>query len=233
MLITCAFDKLHVLTIVRFMKSAQIPPSDTALNVRRFRERLRERGLVKKDVWILPEYATELASLEKGMREPGWAGGVGSTEEGGNHAQAWTLESIERAITLSPTVQSGAMEVEHIEGAEPSLRLRVHSPDGQDVDILLAVSGEQILVESYLWPETHITDAQAFNDCVLRTHKYLPLSTFSITDVAGVPSYTLFGSLNSHSPLTSVMFEIQVLAENVRATNTLYAEFFINHGDAS
>ena len=41
----------------------------STLHVRNYRERMREQGLVKKDVWIRPEYAEELASIEKSMRE--------------------------------------------------------------------------------------------------------------------------------------------------------------------
>src|SRR5260221_87270 len=35
------------------------------------RQRLREQGLVKKEVWILPEYGAALQQLEKQMRVPG------------------------------------------------------------------------------------------------------------------------------------------------------------------
>ena len=42
--------------------------SSTA-HVRAFRERMREQGLVKKDVWIRPEHAAELTAIEKAMRE--------------------------------------------------------------------------------------------------------------------------------------------------------------------
>ena len=41
----------------------------STLHVRNYRERMREQGLVKKDVWIRPEYAEELAAIEKSMRD--------------------------------------------------------------------------------------------------------------------------------------------------------------------
>lgn len=37
---------------------------------RRHRERLREQGLLKKELWVLPEYTDELAALERRMRQP-------------------------------------------------------------------------------------------------------------------------------------------------------------------
>ena len=34
------------------------------------RQRLREQGLVKKEVWVLPEYSAVLHLLERQMRQP-------------------------------------------------------------------------------------------------------------------------------------------------------------------
>lgn len=222
--------RLHVVCIVHYMKSTTDLPTDSALSVRRFRDRLRERGLIKKDVWILPEYAGELAALEKDMREPGRA----ASPETSPSTQIWTLDTIERALRESPMSISGLLSVQHIEGAEPSLRLTVRCQREEKIDVLLAVSGDQILVESYLWPITDVADPVAFNDYVLHTHKYLPLSTVSLTDIAGIPSYTLFGSLDSRSAFAILMFEIQSLAENVRASKILYAEFLSSsRGDSA
>ncbi|MFB1011828.1 MAG: DUF2170 domain-containing protein, partial [Thiopseudomonas sp.] len=38
---------------------------------RLYRQRLREQGLIKKELWILPEYSAQLAELEQQMRLPG------------------------------------------------------------------------------------------------------------------------------------------------------------------
>lgn len=182
------------------------------MNVRKFRERQRERGLVKRELWVRPEYAETLSVLERGMREPGYrpeAAGVpvsGSTE-------AWTLASLEQALLASPLVVDGQVGVEHLEGVEPSLRLTLR--EHGDLALLLAISGEQILVDAYLWPVSAVRDPAAFNVFALQIHKYLPLSSFSLTDVAGVPSYTLFGALDAFSPLSSVLMEIQSLTDNV------------------
>lgn len=208
------------------MKSPSTLPTDAALSVRRFRDRLRERGLIKKDVWILPEYANELAALEKGMREPGRSNASDTSASPSVHN--WTLDKIEQVLRESPMATSGLLLVQHIEGAEPSLRLTIRCSRNEEIDVLLAVSGDQILVESYLWPITEIADPVAFNDCVLHTHKYLPFSACSLTDVSGVPSYTLFGSLDSRSSLSILMFEIQSLAENVNTAKTLYADFLVS-----
>lgn len=186
-------------------------PSTSAINLRRFRERQKERGLIKRDVWIRPEYADSLSLLEKGMREPGWAG-AGPAHLSA-HQEAWTLGALEQALMASPLVTEGHVSLEHLEGVEPSLRLTLH--DRGDLSLLLALSGEQILVEAYLWPVSVVKDPDAFNVFLLKAHKYLPLSSFSLGDVGGVASYTLFGSLSALSPLSTLLLEIESLADNV------------------
>ena len=68
-------------------------------------------------------------------------------------------------------------------------------------------------------------DPAAFNAHVLATHKLLPLSTIAIQSIAGVPSYTMFGSLDTHSSLANLMFEIETLAENVIQASDAYAPY--------
>lgn len=186
--------------------------STSAINLRRFRERQKERGLIKREVWIRPEHAESLSLLEKGMREHGWAGAK-PTSLSAAHQEAWTLGALEQALMASPLVTEGHVSLEHLEGAEPSLRLTLH--DRGDLNLLLALSGEQILVEAYLWPVSVVKDPDAFNVFLLKTHKYLPLSSFSLGDVGGVASYTLFGSLSALSPLSTLLLEIESLADNV------------------
>lgn len=206
-------------------------------NVRNFRERMRERGLIKRELWIRPEHAVELAALEKAMREPGRVAGMPlQADAPAAGAPAWTLESLEQALRATAGAQAGQFAVERIEGAEPTLRLTVH--DHGDLALLLAVSGEQILVEAFLWPVSAVSDPAAFNAFVLQAHKYLPLSTFSLSTVAGEPGYTLFGALDAHSSLASLLLEIQSLADNVLAVVDLCAEHLrdaslLDAGDAA
>ena len=195
------------------MKSPETNLSAATLNVRKHRERQRARGLVKREMWVRPEYVATLSALEKGMREPGYHPETGAVPTGGSVNEPWTLLGLEQALMTSPLVVDGKVDVEHLEGAEPSLRLTLR--EHGDLALLLALSGEQILVDVYLWPVSAVRDPAAFNVFALQTHKYLPLSSFSLTDVAGVPSYTLFGALDALSPLSSVLLEIQSLTDNV------------------
>lgn len=195
------------------MKSPETNPSSVTLNVRKFRERQRERGLIKRELWVRPEYTEALSLLEKGMREPGFRPESAGVPLSIPASEPWSLASLEQALLASPLVVEGKVGVEHLEGAEPSLRLTLHEHGG--LAVLLALSGDQILVEAYLWPVSDVRDPAAFNAFALQIHKYLPLSSFSLTDVAGVPSYTLFGALDAFSPLSSVLMEIQSLTDNV------------------
>ncbi len=191
-------------------------------HVRAFRERMREQGLVKKDVWIRPEYAAELAAIEKAMREADRDPTQSMPGDDGK-GPGWTLPTIRHALAQTSTVRDGSIELETIEGAEPSLHLVMR--DYGDLSVFVAVGGEQIIVEAFLWPVAQVRDPAGFNAHVLATHKLLPLSTIAIQPVGGVPSYAMFGSLDTHSSLANLMFEIETLAENVIHATDAYAPY--------
>lgn len=189
---------------------------------REFRERMRNLGLVKKDVWIRPEYAAELSAIEKRMREPR---GVASVRGDGadGFSTGWSIDALHAALGEIAPVRSGAMLLERIEGGEPSLRLVMQEYGG--LPLFIAVGGEQIVVETLMWPCEEVQDPAAFNAHVLRTHKVLPLSTLGIEKIDGVSYYTLFGSLDTHSSLANIVFEIETVAANAIGATQAYAEF--------
>lgn len=201
------------------MKPETAPRPSTA-NVRAFRERLRRQGLVKKDVWIRPEYAEELRRIETSLRQPGQDPARAAADE---PAVPWTVDTIEQALLRTGPVRDGLITLGRIEGSEPSLHLVMH--EYGDLSVYIAIGGEQIIVEAYLWPVRQVADPDVFNAHVLRTHKLLPLSTISLQDVAGVPSYTMLGALDAHSSLPSLMFEIATLADNVIGATEAYAGY--------
>ncbi len=179
---------------------------------RRHRERLREMGLVKKELWILPEFAEELAAVERRMRQP--RGSVPTQKEiGMNEPKVWTASALHEALAATDAVRSGAVSVELLDGAEPSLHLVMH--DYGDLPVFLAVVGEQVIVEALMWPVSQVKDAVAFNEEVLRTHKLFPLSTIGIEVIDGDPVYIMFGALDASSSLSNVVFEVDTLADNV------------------
>jgi uncharacterized protein YjfI (DUF2170 family) len=176
--------------------------------VREFRERMRRAGLVKKDVWIRPERASELAAFEKRLREPAEAAGEADPDRA---FRGWTVASLGAALLGSRPVQEG--------------RIGVVMHDFGDLPVFVAIGAEQITVEALMWPVDDVVDPAAFNAHVLRTHKMLPLSTLGIEPIAGRPCYIMFGSLGPQSTLPQVLFEIETLADNVLAAADAYAPF--------
>lgn len=203
-----------------FMKEHVRPKSSTEY-VREFRERMRRDGFVKKDVWILPEHAQELAAVERRLRIPRGAAGIRGENQG--FGSAWTVRSLHAALAEAGPIQAGRIDLELLEGSEPSLHLVMR--DHGDLPLFLAVGGGQIVVEALMWPVEDVVDPAAFNAHVLRTHKVLPLSTMGIEIISGVACYIMFGSLDTHSSVTNVLFEIETLAENVLGAAEAYVPF--------
>ena len=202
------------------MRAGAAPLKTSTEHQRRYRERLREQGLVKKDVWIRPEYAAELAAIEKSMR--------GAARDPAMPVQAeagWTIATIRQALGETSAVRNGLIGIETIEGAEPSLHLILR--EYGDLSLFVAAVGGQIIVEAYLWPVAMVADPALFNLHVLRTQKLLPLSTIAVEPVAGVPGYIMFGALDAHSSLASLMFEIETLAENVLGATEAFAGYLL------
>ncbi len=190
---------------------------------REFRRRLREQGLVKKEVWIRPEHAKQLAALEKQLRQSSKNNLVGENVMAGENF-VWSTESLYRALLSSTLVNQGSASVELIEGVEPVLHMVMN--DYGDLPLFITVSGEQILVECLLWPVSQVKDTAVFNEAVLKTHKYFPLSTISLeTSTLGDDCYFMFGALSYASVLNSVLIEIDTLANNVLQATEAYADY--------
>ncbi|GAC27849.1 DUF2170 family protein [Brumicola pallidula] len=101
--------------------------------------------------------------------------------------------------------------------------LLIANEDG--IDAWLAISGEQILVESLLFSLDEVRDSSALNEEILRTHMIFPLTTIGISSVAGNQYYTAFGSLSGQSKEESVLIEISTLFQNVEAFLDAYQDF--------
>lgn len=194
---------------------------------REYRRRLRDQGLVKKEVWIRPEHAKHLASLEKQLRV---ADSILDAEGGKLMKQtlpAWTTLSLYQALMNADEVVSGSIRLELIDGSEPVLH--VEMVEFGDLPMFLTVSGEQILVESLLWPVSSVREPRVFNEVVLKTHKYFPLSTISLEPtVQGGNAYFMFGALSDGAPLSDVLVEIETLASNVLQATEAYEGYLIS-----
>lgn len=205
------------------MKGARVAKTSTDYQ-REYRERMRQLGLVKKDVWIRPEHAAVLAGMEKRLREAP-ADAIRAPDDSLPTPPRWTIQSLHQALLEAPPVKAGLIDVEWMEGAEPTLHLVMH--EHGDLPVFIAVGGEQVIAEVLLWPVASIADPDAFNAHVLLTHKLLPLSTIGIEAVGDTPWYTMYGALDTRSTLATVCFEIETLAENVLAAVDAWRPFLV------
>ena len=180
----------------------------------KYRERLREKGYVKREIWIPPDYTKVLKDCEAALR----AGVMPiilrtGTERKMSQDANWTTESLLEALKQSEPVTAGDIEVDLVEGADPGILVTMK--EFGDLSLLMSVSGSQIIVDTQLWAVEEVDDSAAFNEMILKTHKLFPLSTFGIVvGPDGRDYYEMFGSLSAGSILESVIFEIETLADN-------------------
>lgn len=192
---------------------------------REYRRRLREMGLVKKEVWIRPENARLLGAVERALRES--RAMATSLTEGyvmDTASSTWTTESLFSALKEEHMFVRGAAAIELIDGVQAALHIVMR--EYGDLPLFVTVSGEQIIVEAVLWSIDEVKDPNAFNERVLRTHKYFPLSTISLDPlVDGSLYYQMFGALSATSIIANVVFEIETLAANVMYATEAYGDF--------
>ncbi len=93
--------------------------------------------------------------------------------------------------------------------------LLIANQDG--IDAWLAISGEQILVESLLFAADQVADKAALDHEILSTHMVFPLTTVGISTISGEEYYTAFGALSAHSKAESIVIEVETLFQNVAA----------------
>lgn len=196
---------------------------------REYRKRLREQGLVKREVWILPENIQLLSATEKQLRVLIGQGMLAKHKAKGvtamrSNLKNWTTSDLLTALSEDALFLGDSASVEVIEGVDPAIHIIMH--DYGDLPIFLTVSGEQIIAEAVLWSISEVKDAGEFNEAILRTHKYFPLSTISLDTMSdGADYYHMFGALSSASLLEHIVFEIEVLASNVIQATSAYGAF--------
>ena len=136
----------------------------------------------------------------------------------------WTTERLQTALLATELFSEGRASAKLIDGVEPSLEIEMH--EYGDLPIYMSVFGEQIIAESLLWPALDVEDVAGFNDAILRTHKYFPLSTVSLDRLTdGKEYYQMFGALSATSRIHNVLLEIETLASNVIQATEAYADF--------
>ncbi len=136
----------------------------------------------------------------------------------------WSTSSLFDALATDPLFNGERASIELIDGVEATVHMVMH--DYGDLPLFLTVSGDQILVEAVLWSEDEVNDLAGFNDAILRTHKFFPLSTISLDVLGdGKAYYQMFGALSATSILPNVVFEVEVLASNVIQAAEAYSDY--------
>lgn len=184
---------------------------------REYRRRLREQGLIKKEIWIRPENSDKAREIEKELRGRDGAGTAKSMNR-----PKWLTEALYADVCKTSLATSKRASLELIEGVDPTIHVVMH--EFGDLPIFVSVAGDQVIVEAVLWPTSEVRDAVEFNETVLRTHKYFPLSTISLGQRANDDYYVMFGSLSASSDLSDIVHEIEVLASNVIHATEAYAD---------
>lgn len=206
----------------------------SAFYQRQFRERLRAQGLVKKEVWILPDYAATLSQVETQLRNDSLASDLASYLAGEQPdsktapKRYWTTERLYQALQSPQSLAVLTCDSELVAGLEPIIHLTMRAFG--DLPVFVSVQGEQIIAETILCTVDEINDVAGFHDMVLRTHKYLPLSTISLDSLSdGIErfdAYQMFGAVSAQSSLSDIIIEIQMLCQNVMQALEIYASFF-------
>ena len=100
--------------------------------------------------------------------------------------------------------------------------LCVTNSDG--VEAYVAVSGQQIIVESLLFAKEQVADASALNEEILKTHQVFPLTTVGLTTIDGDDYYMAFGALSAQSKEESIVIEVDTLFQNVEGFLEAYQD---------
>jgi uncharacterized protein len=100
--------------------------------------------------------------------------------------------------------------------------LLIANNDG--LDAWLAISGEQIRVESILFAVSEVANTAKLNDAILRTHQLFPLTTICINQIGDAEYYVAMGALSAHSDSNTIQIEINTLFQNVEAFLDAYQD---------
>ncbi|MWP49346.1 MULTISPECIES: YjfI family protein [unclassified Gilliamella] len=204
-------------------------PKSSAFYQQQYRQRLREQGFIKKEIWILPENTTRLLEIEKQFRLPIINSTSVNKKQGNNEMkknEVWSITDLYQALHDSELFNQGFASVEIIDGVDACLHITMNKYG--DLPLFLSVSNLQIIVEALLWPVDIVTHPSQFNEEVLCTRKLFPLSTIAIEKTGdGSLNYIMYGALSASSLLSNIIYELETLSDNVIKATEAY-EHHIN-----
>jgi len=191
--------------------------------MREMRARLTAAGLVKRELYVLPENADVLRTIEKALRQP-YRGNRVKLEQFMTENTNWTIDTLYSALVEQEAVKNDEMELTLLQGSEPSLKVTMNHFGG--LPIIIAIAGNQILVDAVLVYASQVKDAAEFNEAVLRSRDIFPLSSIGIETMPnGEAVYNMFGALSAASSLSVIVHEVLTLADNVIRAAEAYEHF--------
>lgn len=221
---------MTILGYPNFMEKTQ-PIKNSAFYQRRYRQRLQEQGFVKKEVWILPENTPKLQEIELKLRQ--FRNNVGDANPNKlqekntmKKNEVWGITDLYQTLKKEPLFTQGTASIEIIDGVDACLHIIMHQYG--DLPLFLSVSNQQIMVEALLWPVNMVKQPEKFNQDVLCTRKFFPLSTIAIEKAGdGSVNYIMYGALSSTSLLSNIIYELEMLSDNVIKATEAY-EHYLN-----
>lgn len=142
-------------------------------------------------------------------------------------AGGWEIASLTGLFASDPEAL-GDVDVTVEPGSDV---LRVTLKERGDLDVLMTVSGDQVLCSVLLTPCDAVPARAQFERRVLSMHKLIPLSSFGITTVGTEDWYELFGALSARSDAEALVQEVAVLATNAVEAAEWIGEWVEAEGD--
>lgn len=144
-------------------------------------------------------------------------------------AGGWEIASLTGLFASDPEAL-GDVDVTVEPGSDV---LRVTLKERGDLDVLMTVSGDQVLCSVLLTPCDAVPARAQFERRVLSMHKLIPLSSFGITTVGTEDWYELFGALSARSDAEALVQEVAVLATNAVEAAEWIGEWVEAEGDSA
>jgi len=178
---------------------------------RTFRQRMTAMGLVRKDAWILPEHSLTLAHVLKALRVKGSRIHI---EEGQETMEQKNVTAQSLYGVLAEQFKGKSVEVTLSAGVDPVVVCKMG--DHGDLPIIVAASGDVIIAQATLWPESQVKDTAVFNREVMLNEKLFGLANISLDRFAdGQIHYVAYGALRAQSTGEDLAYEIEALAHSV------------------
>jgi uncharacterized protein YjfI (DUF2170 family) len=207
-------------------------PSKNTLAQRAFRLRMRERGWVPHQIYILAQHKNVLDAVESALRTPQLPSSLIHLCQEHLTAmnQPWTTIALYQALLNHRETGGWSASVQG-EGDSAALELIV--PELGDLRIHLAAAGGQIATSAVLFKASDVENVAALNDAALRAGPHALLTSVGLTKIDGEDTYVAYGNLSSRSPLDMVVEELTTLAQNALSFVHLFSPHLSFHTGAS